>query len=120
MFSLYLLKTRRTSKAKKKESANNWLPRQAPFYKLKYGVVLPPLKTQDCWFFSSSAIQVIKLLLKPNLFNKAARKPWSQESKVFSTSIVTEYPPPHQYFFSTNFSNISDCRLFLLIYCLTV
>ena len=40
MFSLLLIKTKRISKAK--------IKRKAPFPKLKYEVVLPPLITQDC------------------------------------------------------------------------
>ena len=47
MFSLLLIKTKRTSKAKIKRSADTGSPWPVPFPKLKYGVVLPPSITRD-------------------------------------------------------------------------
>ena len=46
MFSLLLIKTKRTSKAKIKRSADTGSPWRVPF-PMEYGVVLPPSITRD-------------------------------------------------------------------------
>ena len=61
VFSYLFIKTKRTSKAKVEKKTDTGSPLRAPFSKLKYGVVLPTLLTQDCGLFSSNLIQLIKL-----------------------------------------------------------
>ena len=48
MSALFLINSKRTSKASINRYAEMGSPWRAPFSKLKYGVVKPPFITHDC------------------------------------------------------------------------
>ena len=57
MSALFLINSKRISKASLNKYADMASPWRAPFSKLKYGVVNSPFKTHDCWSFNNIFIQ---------------------------------------------------------------
>ena len=56
--ALFLINSKRTSKASINRFAEMGSSLRAPFSKLKYGVVKLPLITHDCWLFNNTFISV--------------------------------------------------------------
>ena len=83
MSSLFLINSKRTSKASIKRYAEMGSPWRAPFSKLKYWVAKPPFITHDCCLFNKTFIQCMKFSPKPNFFKTNNRKSWSNESNAF-------------------------------------
>ena len=53
MPALFLINSKRTSKASINKYADMGSSWRVPFSKVKYGVVNPPLITHDCWLFNN-------------------------------------------------------------------
>ena len=68
MSALFLINSKRTSKASTNRYADMESPWRAPFSKLKYGVVKPPFITHDCCLFNNTFIQCMKFSPKPIFF----------------------------------------------------
>ena len=73
MSALFLINSKRTSKASINRYAEIGSPWRAPFSKLKYRVVKPPFKTHDC-LSNKTFIQCMKFSPKPNCFKALNRK----------------------------------------------
>ena len=89
MPALFLINSKKTSKARTNKYAEMGSPWRAYFPKLKYRVVKPPFIKHGWWLFNNTFIQCMKFSPKPNLFEILNRKSWSKESNAFSISIVT-------------------------------
>ena len=74
MSALFLINSKRTSKASINRYAEMGSPWRAPFSKLKYRVVKPPFITHDCCLFNKTFIQCMKFSPKPNFFKTNNRK----------------------------------------------
>ena len=83
MSSLFLINSKRTSKASIKRYAEMGSPWRAPFSKLKYWVVKPPFIMHDYCLFNKTFIQCMKFSPKPNCFKALNRKSWSNESIIW-------------------------------------
>ena len=70
MSSLFLINSKRTSKASINRYAEMKSPWRAPFSKLKYRDVKPPLITHDCCLFNKTFIQCMKFSPKPNFLKQ--------------------------------------------------
>ena len=68
MSELYLINSKRTSKASINRYAEMESPWREPFSKLKYRVVKPPFIMHYCCLFNKTFIQCMKFSPKPNLF----------------------------------------------------
>ena len=84
-----------------------------PRSSMKYFVVAPPLRTHDCW--DKIFTHETKFLLKSYFFKVETNRLWSDESNVFSMSIVTK---KRSSFFILAVSVISDVNLLLSRICL--
>ena len=69
-----LIKEKTTSKAGIKRYAEIGTLCLVPLSNLKYGVVLPPLKTHDFEFFIKIFIHFLKSLPKPVFLTRTSRK----------------------------------------------
>ena len=65
MSALFLINSKRTSKASINRYAEMGSPWRAPFSKLKYRVLKPPFITYDCRLFNNTFIQCMKFSPKP-------------------------------------------------------
>ena len=74
MSSLFLINSKRTSKASINRYAEMGSPWCAPFSKLKYRVVKFPFITHDCYLFNKTFIQHMKFSPKSNFFKANNRK----------------------------------------------
>ena len=118
MSALFLINSKRTSKAcinRYPKMGSLW---RAPFSKLKYRVVKPPFITHDCCLFNKTFIQCMKLLPKPNLLkhlienhdlmNQALfQYPLQQDNEKYVTHfnyIITSFPATFTYISIFNIS----------------
>ena len=74
MSSLFLINSKRASKVSINRYAEMESPWRAPFSKLKYRVVKPPLIMHDCCLFNKTFIQCMKFSPKPKFFKANYRK----------------------------------------------
>ena len=92
MSGFALIKEKTTSKAKIKRYVEIGSPCLVPYSNLKYGIVLPPLITQDLGLFIKICIYFRKSLPNPNFFKIHIKKERLIESNVFSISTVINIP----------------------------
>ena len=88
MSALFLINSKRSSKASINRYAQVESPSRAPFIILKCEVLTSPLMRYYCWSFNNIFIHCMRFSPKPNFFETMNRKSWSKLSNAFSISIV--------------------------------
>ena len=74
MSALFLINSKRTSKARVNRYVEMGSPWHAPFSELKYRVVKPLFVTHECCLFNKTFIQCMKSSPKPHFFKALNRK----------------------------------------------